>query len=1341
VKITQELTVMPRRKKVSNIISASPPTKKEQYTLRILIILGVIAMLAFLYWFIDSRHVGHLTLFCLLTAALGFKLLRMVHEWYHYYSIQVPRKPRLNRRYTVDILTTYCPGEPHEMILTTLKAIQNITYPHTAYLCDEGDDPILRKACEEMGVVHVTRTKKTDAKAGNINNALRQATGEICVVLDPDHVPVPEFLDQVLPYFQDPEVGFVQVVQAYHNQRESLIARGAAEQTYAFYGPLMMSMSGYGTAQAIGANCTFRRKALDSIGGHAAGLAEDMHTSMRLHARGWKSVYVPEILSRGLVPATMSGYFKQQLKWARGSFDLLFYVFPALCKHFTWRQKIHYFTVPLYYLYGVFGLLDILLPVFSLVLAEAAWLVDLSQFTLAFLPVFVMSLLIRQYAQRWMLEKHEQGFHVFGGILRMGTWWIYTIGFIYTILRIKVPYIPTPKDDKPQNNILLSLPNLLACIISIAAVVYGLSRDFNPYSLLMAGFALVNAALLGFIVILGQEKLIQDVKQWLEQFVPVGEYLQRGKLAWWNIRHPMYSLLRNGALAISLLMIMAIGGYFLAENVQRVTLKKLAPPDMKDTGGFYTGIYLPSLDKDYSFEPVRQMSATMNTSYDIVSFYQAWGPESITDFPDSLLRNIHAQGGVPMITWEPWSSTFPQFAGHPDLSAERKICKAIYEGLFDEYIQAYALRVRDFGEPIFLRFAHEPDNPAYPWSPSGGNTPNEYVAAWQHVVTTFVDLGVTNVTWVWNPWSHAAIDAYFPGGKYVDWIGITCLNYGLASSDSKWYTFDELYRPYRNKLYSLQRPIMLAEFGSTSYGGDQEAWINNSLSTIREYHPEIKALVFFYTDKDKNWATDWRPENNTGYLDWTFRQPERTMQTANRNLSASKFTQKPLAKPAPPDTDAYTYSSKFVQGSPGNFQLLIDGQPFYIRGVAYNPAHDWRDGNIPLTRRQLEKDFAAIKAMGANTIRRYEPGLYDVNILTIAHEYDLKVMYGFWFDPKIDYYRDSVKVQQYLNEVETMVKRYRKYPSVLGWSLGNEAWGLLKHHYSQPYLTEVRQAYTLMIERMARRIHELDPDRPVFTAAEHAIQLPGEIHTFRQLAPSIDVMGINSYYAQQISNLDKIATQFDPARPYMVSEFGPRGYWDSDYSLFRNDTTVVEETSYEKAVWYTWQWSNYVVANQGNNIGGFAFCWRDRLEGSATWFGLTDFKGRKKPAYHALKRLWTDEQAEITTKPNYQIHDAMIGLPSGKIIPGKQYVFSAVSENKLWDGITYEWYLQREGILGYVSGVKPINGGKNAIVTIPDSPSAYRLYLYISDKEGNVVTTSEEIPVEWSKEPVFTVQN
>jgi cellulose synthase (UDP-forming) len=312
----------------SVVLAPVAHSRKETLYLRGMILASLALLFVFIRLFFYERNTGFYALYVLLCISLGYKLIKILFEWYHYWAISAPVSPAHQLPLSADVLTTAMPGEPYDMIEQTLTAMVNIRYPHTSYLCDEGNSPALKALCQKLGVIHVTRTKKTNAKAGNINNALRQATGDICVVLDPDHVPAPQFLDEVLPYFSDPRIGFVQVPQLYKNAPDTWIAQSAAQQTYSFYGPLMKGMNSYGTVQAIGANCTFRRAALDSIGGHAAGLSEDMHTAMRLHAKGWKSVYKPVSLTRGLAPSNIEAYYKQQLKWSRGTFELLFTVLP-----------------------------------------------------------------------------------------------------------------------------------------------------------------------------------------------------------------------------------------------------------------------------------------------------------------------------------------------------------------------------------------------------------------------------------------------------------------------------------------------------------------------------------------------------------------------------------------------------------------------------------------------------------------------------------------------------------------------------------------------------------------------------------------------------------------------------------------------------------------------------------------------------------------------------------------------------------------------------------------------------------------------------------------------------
>ena len=164
-----------------------------------------------------------------------------------------------------------------------------------------------------------------------------------------------------------------------------------------------------------------------------------------------------------------------------------------------------------------------------------------------------------------------------------------------------------------------------------------------------------------------------------------------------------------------------------------------------------------------------------------------------------------------------------------------------------------AENLRDLNSPVFLRFAHEMENPMYPWSRSGGNTPDEFVAAWKYIHYRFEKTGAQNITWVWSPWSLEGFESYFHYGndgsytQYVDWIGLTALNYGLASENGSGKTFEEIFLPFKKEIEERgwNLPIMLAEFGSTSYGEYGSLWVQESFKKIQNNFPQIKSLVLF----------------------------------------------------------------------------------------------------------------------------------------------------------------------------------------------------------------------------------------------------------------------------------------------------------------------------------------------------------------------------------------------------------------------------------------------------------------------------------------------------------------
>lgn len=480
----------------------------------VLFTIGIEAVLYYADWWFTPAHRRNLTFFIFLSFAVFYQVFRSVINWFYFLFIKGTSSIEAPAGKTADVFTTAMPGEPYEMFEKTLTAIAAIRYPHESYLLDGGNDPKLKELCARLGVNHLDCSKVKGAKAGKVNYALSKSSGEFVLVIDPDHIAEPDFLDRVLGQFQNPEVGFVQVVQAYYNQDESFVARAGAEQTYGFYGPTMMGMNGLGTPVVIGANCTFRREALKSINGHAVDLAEDLLTAMRLHAKGWKSVYIPERLSFGLNPADLHSYFKQQLKWSTGMFTVFFRDYFRHFKDLRFNQKLHYFFAGTYYFEGLASAITCILPVLFLFFGLWAVEMDFREFLIHVTPYALVTFSMGWFIQRWYRHPSEKGFLWRGMFLKKGTWPIYLLSFLYFVTGTKVPYFPTPKTAEKGVFTNLVLPHLAVIVLSIAAIIYCLmtSVRFVTGTKLMIFFALSNIVLMAPTVIIAHASLFRRKK-------------------------------------------------------------------------------------------------------------------------------------------------------------------------------------------------------------------------------------------------------------------------------------------------------------------------------------------------------------------------------------------------------------------------------------------------------------------------------------------------------------------------------------------------------------------------------------------------------------------------------------------------------------------------------------------------------------------------------------------------------------------------------------------------------------------------------------------------------------
>lgn len=244
----------------------------------------------------------------------------------------------------------------------------------------------------------------------------------------------------------------------------------------------------------------------------------------------------------------------------------------------------------------------------------------------------------------------------------------------------------------------------------------------------------------------------------------------------------------------------------------------------------------------------------------IVMWYQGWAGDQA--FPTRDAQWLVSHGSVPMITWEPWLP--PKIPGERIVDQPRYRLARIAAGAFDPYIRAYAKQVKRFGGPVMLRPFHEMDGDWYPWGGTvNGNSPRAFIAAWRHVHDVFDEVGATNVTWVWSVNSGSVPDTpensagrYWPGSRYVDWIGISGFNWGTSSSFGSWYTFDQVYRQRIRLLMQFRRPIVLTEIGAAEVGGDKADWIRQTFSTIARRYPRVRAFVWY--DQRDTALQDWR---------------------------------------------------------------------------------------------------------------------------------------------------------------------------------------------------------------------------------------------------------------------------------------------------------------------------------------------------------------------------------------------------------------------------------------------------------------------------------------------------
>jgi cellulose synthase (UDP-forming) len=372
---------------------------------------------------------------------------------------------------TIDVfITAY--GEEPELVRATMRAARDLHLPHRTWLLDDGDSDELERIAAQERVGYLRRPTGEHAKAGNVNAALARTQGDFVVIFDADHVPDLSFLLQVLPYFQDSEVAFVQSPQHYEN-RINLVSTGSAEAQRIFYELVCPGKNHFNAAFCVGTNVMFRRSALVDVGGlNTTSNSEDVWTSLEMHKRGWRSVYLPTVLARGLAPEEVGTYLKQQLRWASGGFEIL--LKGKLFQRgngLTLDQRLQYLFTGTHYLLSLAMLTFMLLPPAYLLFGLSPIKADGWVWASHYIPFYAMTLLVT-----WL---QSGGFKVAAIVASIGATPVHARA-LWGVLRGQRVAWKSTNVSSGARSLWLVIPHLALLLLNLTAIVVGLMVMADP---------------------------------------------------------------------------------------------------------------------------------------------------------------------------------------------------------------------------------------------------------------------------------------------------------------------------------------------------------------------------------------------------------------------------------------------------------------------------------------------------------------------------------------------------------------------------------------------------------------------------------------------------------------------------------------------------------------------------------------------------------------------------------------------------------------------------------------------------------------------------------------------
>ena len=406
------------------------------------------------------------------------------------------------------------------------------------------------------------------------------------------------------------------------------------------------------------------------------------------------------------------------------------------------------------------------------------------------------------------------------------------------------------------------------------------------------------------------------------------------------------------------------------------------------------------------------------------------------------------------------------------------------------------------------------------------------------------------------------------------------------------------------------------------------------------------------------------------------------------------------------------FTQTTVEKSQNNWLLKVDGKPFEVKGVTFGYDKDTAN---------YDSYFKELKTLGVNTIRTWGTGENTPKLLDAANTNNIKVMLGIWMrhgrpgmedDDSFNYLEDTEGMKVMYDNAIKVVESYKEHPAILTWGIGNEV-------YLNMSTDAEKLAYPKLLERICRKIKELDPNHPITSVEAWTFGMDW----WEEYVPSIDIYGLNSY-GIGVNFLQDELDKRNIDKPYIITEFGVTGEWD-----IKNEKLgiKIEPNDSEKYNAINKGYKDWIT-NKPSCLGVYVFHYSDSNEFVSPWL-LTHVNGYKRPQYWAIREAFTGKKPDNSVP----VVNSFV-LTEYKVKSDTWLPISLKVNDKENDNLELNFYYNhRKGSRNRRNAINKLNHRGSLTdgfeIELPKVHGATKIYAYVNDSYGNLGIASDVIEI------------